>query len=61
MSEMVKIRIHVQTNKVGSKCEAHLEIPAEEWDAMSEDERTECCSDAMWNMAEWGFNEESRG
>lgn len=55
MNDMVKVRVFVQTNRVGSKCEEVIEFDREDWESMSESERTECCMDVMWNMAEWGF------
>jgi hypothetical protein len=39
MSDTVKVRVFISTNKVGSKCEEVLEFDREEWESMTEPRR----------------------
>lgn len=58
MEDVQKITVWVETDKVGSRCEAEVEIEKELWDEMSEDERIEELQQEIWNMCEWGYEEE---
>ena len=57
MSDTIKIKVFVRTNKVGSKCEDYIEIDREEWEAMSDNEKDDCCQDVAFAMFEWGWHE----
>ena len=52
---MKTIKVHVMTGKVGSKCTDTFEVE----DDCSEEEITEYARDVMFNMIEWGYEEES--
>lgn len=55
--DIVRIRVHIGTNKVGSECTDELDFEREVWEAMSEEERDEICRDAAFNCMEWGWVE----
>lgn len=57
MSDTIKIRVWVSTNKVGSMCEDFLEVDRAEWEAMSETEKDEMAMDVRNNMTEWSYEE----
>ncbi len=52
---MAKIKVTVQTNKVGSKCEEIIDEP--DWDEMTDDERENVCMDVMFEMIDWNYSE----
>lgn len=55
----MKILVHVQTNKVGSKCEDEIDIPDEELEGLTDEEVEsaieEQAKEAAFNMLEWGW------
>lgn len=53
----MKIEYYIQTNKVGSSCKDYVEIPDEEWEDMSYEERDKLMMDLVFNMVEWGYEE----
>jgi catalase len=57
MSDMVKIRVHISTNKVGSECEDYFEVERDVWESMTEEEKEEICQQAAFNYLEWGWEE----
>lgn len=57
MSDTVKIRVRISTNKVGSECIDELEFAREDWDAMSDDEKEAACREAAFNFMEWNWEE----
>ena len=57
MSETVKIRVYISTNKVGSMCDDIVEFPKDEWEVMSEEERENVLQDTAFNYMEWGWEE----
>jgi len=58
MSDIVKVRLFVRTDKVGSECYDTLEFEKEEWDSMDDKERQKLLFEMIWDMAEWGWEEE---
>lgn len=50
---MKKIRVWVQTNKVGSRCETVFEVSDDE----AEEDITEQAKDHMFDMIEWDWRE----
>lgn len=58
MSEQtIKIKFFVSTDCVGSKCEDVIEMPKEEWETASPQERDEMMRDYAFNFVEWGYKE----
>lgn len=55
----VKIKVWIETNVVNSRCSDTIEVDAEEWAAMSEDERDSYCREVAFNNMEWGYEEQS--
>jgi hypothetical protein len=58
----MKVTFWIQTNKIGSRCESVQDIPDEDLEGLSRQERDkyleEWGKDTIWNMAEWGWNDE---
>ena len=54
---MKRIRVSVETNKVGSRCETVIEVE----DTATEKQIEEDARDAMFNMIEWNFRELEEG
>ena len=57
MSETVKIRVYISTNRVGSECSDIVEFEREEWDAMSDSDREDALRDTAFNYMAWGWEE----
>lgn len=57
MVEMIKVKVWIKTDKVGSKCETTLPFSKEEWAELDDDDKEEACKDAAFDMIEWGFEE----
>jgi hypothetical protein len=55
MSEFVKVRYHVSTNRQGSLCEDVCEFPKDEWESMSPEEQEQAVRDEMFNYISWGY------
>lgn len=55
----MKIRVWVATRKVGSKCESTIEVDADEWHEMCDEEKEELCQEKMFAMIEWGYGDKS--
>lgn len=55
----MKLRVWVQTDKIGSECQATIDFDDAELAEMSDDEKERCfdevAREAMFNMIEWGF------
>lgn len=55
----MKVRISIRTNKVGSQCTEVVELEDENYlnedGTVNEDAVNEMAKDAIWNMAEWGW------
>lgn len=51
----VKIKVSVGTRKVGSRTDTEIEIDAEDWEDMSEEEREQFCMEAMFEMIDWDW------
>jgi hypothetical protein len=47
----MKIKVYVETNSVGSRCEHTIEVD----DDLTEEEILQEAKDAMYEMIEWGF------
>jgi len=54
-SDKVKIRYHVQTDKVGSKTQRFVEIDRNEWEEMPEEERDLFIMDHMFDLITWDY------
>lgn len=54
----VKIRVWVRTDKIGSMRETETEYEKDDWDSMSDLERKQELNELIWNMAEWGYEEQ---
>lgn len=57
MSDTVKIRVWLRTDKVGSKCEEIVEFEGDDWESLSDHERDEECREIAFGMGEWGYEE----
>lgn len=55
MSEKVKIKVFVGTNRVGSKTERTVEVDRDEYDEMGDEEVEEMCKEIMYEMISWDF------
>ena len=51
----MKVTYWVQTDKIGSKCEDELDIDEEEWNEMSEEERSVMIFPLICEMIDWSF------
>lgn len=51
----VKIKVSASTNKIGSQVHSVVEIDAEEWEGMSEDEKEEFCQEEMFSLINWDW------
>ena len=49
------ITVYASTNIVGSRQETVIDVPDEEWEAMSENERDTLCFDAAMQLINWGY------
>jgi len=56
VSDTVRIRYYVRTDMVGSMCEDYVEMPREEWEAMTPKEQEAEMKEHAFNHMEWGFN-----
>jgi hypothetical protein len=57
VSEKVKIKMWVTTDRVGSKSTRTLEFDREDWDVMSDLEKEEAVHDELWRVISWGWEE----
>jgi hypothetical protein len=57
MTDTVKIRVYVSTNKIGSECFNEIEIDREAWEEMDDDEKDELFRNEMFGMIEWNWRE----
>jgi hypothetical protein len=53
----MKIKLYVQTNRVGSKEERTIDVPDEDWGDMDDLEKDDYMRDEMLNMVDWGYDE----
>lgn len=58
MSETIKIEVFIRTDKISSECTDEIEFDREEWESMTDAEKTEVCRDVAFNMGEWGWREQ---
>jgi len=58
MSDKVRVRVAISTQKVNSECTDVVEFDREEWEAMSDSEKEDACREAAFGMMEWYWNEE---
>lgn len=58
--EMVKVRLWVMTDRVGSKCERTVEFEREDWEGWNNNEKDKAMEAELWNggMIEWGYEAE---
>jgi hypothetical protein len=52
-TNIVKIKIKISTNKVGSECETTLEFDRDVWESMTDDEKDDECRDAAFEYIDW--------
>lgn len=52
----MKIKVYVQTNKIGSLCEDEFELDDNISESEIEDQAREC----MFNMIEWSWSKEKK-
>lgn len=57
MTDMVRVRVWMRTNKVGSKCDDVAEFTREEWAQMDDDDKENALRDVAFNMGDWGWEE----
>lgn len=57
MSNVVKIRMWVTTDRVGSKSTRLTEVDREDWESFSDVEKDQMLSDEVWRIIEWGWEE----
>ena len=53
----MQIEYWVSTNKVGSKCLETLEVDAQEWASISEEEKDKIIFDQVLEGVDWGYQE----
>ena len=61
MSDKVRVKYSIMTNKVGSECEDVLEFDREDWDSMSETDHEEEMKQAAFEEMEWYWVEVTEG
>ena len=61
MSDKVRVKYSIMTNKVGSECEDVLEFDREDWDSMSETDHEEEMKQAAFEEMEWYWEELTDG
>jgi len=61
MSDKVRVKYSIMTNKVGSECEDVLEFDREDWDSMSETDHEEEMKQAAFEEVEWYWVEVTEG
>lgn len=54
--EMVRIQVAISTNVDGSECVDYLNVEKNAWEAMSHDEKEECCREMAFDMVNWTYN-----
>ena len=57
MSDIVRVKVTVCTNKVGSDAYCVLEFEREDWEGLSEEERYSECEEAAYELYEWWIEE----
>jgi hypothetical protein len=55
MSDIVKVKYSIQTNRVGSECAEVLEFEREDWEGMTEDEQESEMRNAAFGEMEWYY------
>ena len=56
--EKIRIKIHAETDMVGSRVERIVEWDRKDWEEMSGQEKEEAMQDELWNLIEWGYEVE---
>ncbi|MBS6362130.1 hypothetical protein [Burkholderia sp.] len=59
MSGKIKVRIWAMTNRVGSKSHRTVEVDREDWESLSDLEKDSALQDEIWNLIEWGWEEQT--
>ena len=49
---MTEAILHVETSKIGSKCDMEIGMSIEEWNALTDDEQKDIMGYYMWNLIE---------
>jgi hypothetical protein len=57
MSDTVKVRVYISTNKVGSECSDVVEFEREDWNSMSDQDKEDALQDTAFSYMEWGWEE----
>lgn len=57
MSNTVKVKYYIETDKVTSRCEGVVEFDRAAWEAMTEQEKEAEMREEAFNSMEWGFKE----
>ncbi|KFC73310.1 MULTISPECIES: hypothetical protein [Massilia] len=57
MSDKIKIRVAISTQKINSECVVELEFDRAEWEGMTDKEKDDACREAAFSMMEWYWNE----
>lgn len=57
MTDTVKIRVWISTNKVGSECSDVVEFDREDWESLSDKDKEDELQDIAFSYMEWGWEE----
>ncbi|WP_166256292.1 DUF7167 family protein [Marinobacter salicampi] len=57
MTDRVRIKYYIETDKTGSRCEDFVEFPRSEWEAMTREQQEQEMKEHAFNWMEWGFSE----
>ncbi|WP_323016383.1 hypothetical protein [Castellaniella sp.] len=57
MSGIIRIKVEVSTNKVGSDDYNIVEFDRDEWNALTDAQREQYCREVMFEMIEWNWEE----
>lgn len=55
MSDFIKVKVYISTQKVGSECADEFDIEKDYWESLSEDEKEDMCKEVAFSMMEWNF------
>tara|TARA_R110000744_G_C19371770_1_gene563194 strand:- start:54364 stop:54549 length:186 start_codon:yes stop_codon:yes gene_type:complete len=51
------IRVYISTDNIGSECEEIVEVDADYYNSLDEEDKDEWFKDIAFNMTEWGYEE----
>lgn len=57
MSDKIRIRVSISTQKIGSKCVDEIEFERAEWESLTDEEKESECRDTAFSMMEWDWTE----